>query len=648
LQRSEERYRALFDRSLDGIFLHDFEGNFIDANPAMKELIGYDKNEAPVLQFSSLLTGDQLSKVWNVVNKAKETGFMNEMSEFRVKRKDGGFVDLEVISSVIYRDGKPYAMQGIARDITERKKAEETIKESEQRYKALFDRSNDCVYIFNFEGNIIDANPALLQLLGYSKEEMLSLNFASLLSENQLIQVLDALEEVRKTGFMKKIEEYHLRRKDGTFVDMEITASIINREGKPSAIQSIAKDVTERKKAQQALQESEERYRDLYENAPIAYFSARIPDTSIIRCNKAALKLTGYDRDKALNMIVFDFYSDIAEDRAKAYDLYNRLLTGESIRDEEVRMKHKNGHHLWVSYSVEPVKDESGTVIESRSMAVDISVRKHLQLQLNESKKMEAIATLAGGVAHQFNNALSVIKGNVDLMRMGLVQGDDIKDCITKMSESVIKMTRLTDQLLAYAKGGKYQVEVISCKDFFMDTLALIQHTIKPSIRIETDLGNNNLDIQADRTQMQMMLSAILSNASEAIEDKGCIRISCKKKSITKAAAREYQGLNPGAYAHVVIMDSGGGMDEQALSRIFEPFYSTKLQGRGLAMAAVYGIINTTMVDGYPLNPRNTRERPWAYCFPSLIKNYKYVLPYFTFCHTRLPEHDEPLPAVQV
>ena len=557
LKESEERYRAIFDRSADCVFINDFDGNYIDANPATHQLLGYDENEISNVNMGTFLSEDQLPGALNAMEEVMKTGSMKEPLEHRLKKKDGTFVDVEIRGALIHKDGKPYAIQGIARDVTERKKAEKALKESEERYSALFDRSNDCVYINDLGGNFLDANAAALELLGYSKEEIHSLNFASLLSEEQLARAQETMKDVIKTGSMKKIGEYQLKRKDGTYVDTEIKTSVIYRDGKPYAVQGIARDVTERKKAEEALKKSEERFRDLYENAPIAYFSARIEGTSVIRFNKAAMEITGYNRDESLKLSIFDLYSDKEEDRAKAVELYKRLRRGESIRDEEVRIKKKNGDYAWVSYSVEPVRDETGNVIEGRSMAIDITERKRLQENLQDAKKMEAIVTLAGGLAHQFNNALSVMTGNIDLLRLGLIQEEGIGDCASQMMKSVEKMSRLTQQLVSYAKGGKYQPEVISIKDVLMDTLPLLQHTMSSYIEIDTRFPQKDLYILVDRTQIQMVLKEIFSNASEAIEKQGTIGVSVKKQILTEDSLNQNGGLEAGPYVHLTITDDG-------------------------------------------------------------------------------------------
>ena len=159
------------------------------------------------------------------------------------------------------------------------------------------------------------------------------------------------------------------------------------------------------------------------------------------------------------------------------------------------------------------------------------------------------------------------------------------------MKASGLRMADLTNKLLAYAREGKYQSKIISINDVVRDTLSLIRHTINSSIQVETDLSRDISDIKADLTQVQMVLSAMLSNASEAIENKGRIRIITREEEIDKEYAKNHSGLKPGYYVCLMVEDDGRGMDEETRSKVFEPFFTTKYHGRGLGMAAAYGII---------------------------------------------------------
>ena len=217
-------------------------------------------------------------------------------------------------------------------------------------------------------------------------------------------------------------------------------------------------------------------------------------------------------------------------------------------------------------------------------------IRK-LREELLQSRRMEALSTLAGGIAHRFNNALSAITGNADLIEMEFPGDDKIKRYITPMKKSAHQMAHLSNQLLAYAGGGKYNPEVISPTVLLKDTLPLIGDTVHPDIRVETDLPSDIMSIEADNEQMQMVLSAIITNANDAIEDKGRITISAKDEEIDEDFVKVYPALKPGPYVSITFEDNGKGMDEETKDRIFEPFFTTHFMVRGLGMAAVYGII---------------------------------------------------------
>ncbi|MFZ1955965.1 MAG: response regulator [Desulfobacterales bacterium] len=259
-----------------------------------------------------------------------------------------------------------------------------------------------------------------------------------------------------------------------------------------------------------------------------------------------------------------------------------------------------------------PIRDAKGDVTAALELVIPITERKRaeeerrrLEGQLEQARKMEAIATLAGGIAHQFNNLLSAVSGNIELMKLDDHDRQKYDRYFTPIENSIQRMAKLTGQLLAYARGGKYRVSRMSMIEFVRETLPLVEHTIKPSITLETDLPEKVSRVTMDVTQMQTVLSGILSNASEAIEKAGHVLISCRDEHITAEQSKRTPGLVPGDYVVLSVMDDGKGMDEKTRQRIFEPFFSTKFQGRGLGMASVYGIIKNhegwITVDSKPL-----------------------------------------------
>ena len=218
-------------------------------------------------------------------------------------------------------------------------------------------------------------------------------------------------------------------------------------------------------------------------------------------------------------------------------------------------------------------------------------LKRELKQAENEIKKLESLGVLAGGIAHQFNNALCAIIGNIDLFEMDFPDEENVAAYAQTIKDSARRMAQLTTQLLAYARGGKYQAETVLFSDFVREILPLVKHTLGSTINVDTDLPLGIHNVKADLTQMQIVLSAVLTNATEAMEGKGHIRVACRNTIITDETVRDFPGLTPGNYVNLTIADDGKGMDEETRTRIFEPFFTTKFEGRGLGMAAVYGIV---------------------------------------------------------
>ncbi len=218
--------------------------------------------------------------------------------------------------------------------------------------------------------------------------------------------------------------------------------------------------------------------------------------------------------------------------------------------------------------------------------------RKKMEARLHQAQKMEAVGVLAGGIAHQFNNALSVIIGYIDLVEMEYSNDSALLNYMEGMRASADRMTQLTSQLLAYARGGKYRVETVSLCGFVRKIIPEIQELMGSGILINTGLQDNDMHVRIDSTQIHMVLSAVISNAAEAMDGKGCVRLDCFKFVMRPdETINDAPWLKPGDYAVLEIIDKGRGMDEATKNRIFEPFFTTGFKGRGLGMAAVYGIV---------------------------------------------------------
>jgi len=356
----------------------------------------------------------------------------------------------------------------------------------------------------------------------------------------------------------------------------------------------LQEEIGERKKAQEEVHCQKAYFEGLVDNMPDAI--ATFDENGIItEINSQFTTMFGYTTADAFGQNISDLVGPL--DRLEEAHAYRRRITsGETIDVETVR-KGKDDTLVEVSLRSAPVivdRVRIGFLVIYR----DISPRKkaerekaRLESQLQHAQKMEAIATLAGGVAHEFNNALMGIIGNLELLEMDLPEDTEMKKSIDTMKHSGHRMSRLTDQLLAYARGGKYQPKALKLNDFVLQILPIVRHKLKPAVKIKTHFQENTSYVEGDYTQLQMVLSAILANANEAVEDNGTIRISVKNEDVDEAYAEAYPGLKPGSYVCLAVADDGKGMEAETRDGIFEPFFTTKFQGRGMGMAAVYGIV---------------------------------------------------------
>jgi two-component system, cell cycle sensor histidine kinase and response regulator CckA len=381
LRQSEERYRTIIENIQDGYFENDLAGNLTFVNDALCRNLGYSREELIGMNYRQYTDEKTAMELFRYYDRLYRTGEPINLLEIERIRKDGTKSFAEISTSLIRdSEGKPIGLRGISRDITERKQAEEALQESEERYRALYDRSHDCVFVLDFEGKFIDANQAALTLLGYENTDIPSLNIASVLDERDLSKGLQDLNEMIQTGFQKEISIYRLRRKDGGIVYVETQGSVIYRDGKPHSIQGIARDVTEQKRAEEALQKSEERYRNILESIQEGYFETDL-DGNYTFVNDANCRFLGYTKQELVGM---NYRQHSDEKIAKELrEHYTRLyLTGKPIEGLDVESIRKDGTKTIYETSVSLIRDPEGKPIGFRGVSRDITERKRVEEQL--------------------------------------------------------------------------------------------------------------------------------------------------------------------------------------------------------------------------------------------------------------------------
>lgn len=352
-----------------------------------------------------------------------------------------------------------------------------------------------------------------------------------------------------------------------------------------SHIYGAIQDVTDRKIAENALRENEQKYRTVIENANDAIFIAQ--DEAILFPNPRTLQLTGYTVEE---LALMPFTSLIhPEDRKRVLDNYRKRLAGEQIPSTYTfRVINKQQRILWAQISVVRI------VWDGRPAALnfvrDITAEVELETELREAQKLRSLGILSGGLAHEFNNALSAIIGNTELIAEHLTDIPHARSYTHSILTAAQRMSDQCNKLLAFARGGKYQPRHLQINRLIQKIAEEVRKNTNAPVSFEFQLAENILPVYADLDQMEFMIEAVVTNAVEAMENGGDIRITTQNETVRDAADDEI-GTVPGTFVSITITDTGIGMDEKTREKIFDPFFSTKFQGRGMGMAAVYGII---------------------------------------------------------
>ncbi|HEY6011127.1 MAG TPA: PAS domain S-box protein, partial [Nitrospirota bacterium] len=362
------------------------------------------------------------------------------------------------------------------------------------------------------------------------------------------------------------------------------------------AIETI-NDVTERVRLEHKLRESEEKYRDLYDNAPDGYYSVA-GNGLIVEVNRTFLEMLGYAREEVVGTMYLDEL--LTDESASVCRVkFPELKKKGRIANLEMTMRKKDGSLLPVMLSATAVISASaGTFVMSRTMIRDISERKKaeeekrkLQERLFQSQKLEALGTLAGSIAHDFNNLLASILGYASLAKADLPAGDPVAHHVDIIEAASLRASELTQQLLAFARGGKYDPRPNDVNAIVREAVALLGHTADRNVAVELHLSDDLKSALCDAGQIQQAILNICINARDAMQKGGTLSIDTQNVTLTAGDVQFLVDVPPGDYVRVSVADTGPGMDRETREHIFEPFFTTKKKGTGLGLAIAYGIV---------------------------------------------------------
>ncbi|MFC1890930.1 PAS domain S-box protein [Thermodesulfobacteriota bacterium] len=589
MRESEVMYRKLFEHAGVGIILTDPEtGERVEFNRKAHEMFGYNREEFVKLKVSQTDVDKNQEEISRHHREIIEKG--SDVFEVRRKTKNNEIRDTWWSSIPVSLGGK-YYIQSIGIDITDRKQAEKALRESEERFRLLFNSSANGIFVHDYEGNIIEVSERACENLGYPHEEIISMNIrdidVEIVSMDHREQFWNKLQPNQPITF----ESAH-RRKDGTTYPVEVSCVLIESQDR-KLIMGIDRDISKRKEAEEALRESEERYRMLFEHAGFSITLSDPETGEIVEFNKKTLEILGYTHEE---------FKDLTLEDINAVMSSEEIIRGQKIVVEkgpkvfETKEKTKTGNMLEVLVSAIPIRLGGKEYIQS--LRIDITGRKQaeeerekLQKQFEQAQKMEAVGTLAGGMAHDFNNLLMGIQGRTSLMLLDTESSHPYAEHLSGIEDYVKNAADLTRQLLGFARGGKYEVVSTDMNEFIRNQNCLFGRT-KKEISIHEKFEKDLLPVDVDRGQMAQVLLNLYVNAWQAMPAGGEIYISTENIKLHEDYVEPY-GVGSGRYVKISVTDTGAGMDKTTQQRIFEPFFTTKEMGRGtgLGLASVYGII---------------------------------------------------------
>jgi PAS domain S-box-containing protein len=474
-------------------------------------------------------------------------------------------------------------------DIAMRVKIESELRESEKRYRMLFEKAADAIFLIKAEGEelgkIVGANQAAAEMHGYTIDELMNLYIQELDTPDVAKDIPERIQHMWEGKWIK--EEITHRKKDGTVFPVEISAGLLEL-GDQKYILAFDRDISERKLIEKALQESKEKYSTVLEAIPDPIVVYDI-EGKVTYFNPAFKHVFGWTMEERLGKKMDLFVPEKAWPETKM--MIEKVLAGDTFTNIETSRHNKKGEIIPVSVSGATFKDRDGNSLGSVINLRDISEKKKLEDQLQQAHKMEAMGTLAGGIAHDFNNLLMGIQGRTSLMLMDSDTAPSYFEHLKGIEDYVKNAADLTKQLLGFARGGKYEVKPAELNGLIKKQNQMFGRTRK-EINIQEKFERNLWTVEVDRTQVKQVLLNIYVNAWQAMPGGGDLYIQTENTIIDESYSKPYQ-VEPGRYVKISITDSGVGMDEATKERIFDPFFTTKDMGRGtgLGLASAYGII---------------------------------------------------------
>jgi PAS domain S-box-containing protein len=593
-------FQFLTENMADLIWTTDLNFKATYSSPSLERILGYTPQERYQQPAQQTMTPESLARAAAVL--AFEMGRDGAPGvdpgrcatiEIENYTKDGATRWMENNVRFI-RDAQHQitGLMGVARDITERKLAEARLRESEAKYRHIMTHAPAGIYEIDYkQGRFITVNDAMCEITGYSREELLRLSPLALLTEASqqiyLKRVADALagEKVADTV------EFEVLMKNGEKRWISLRTRPQYDQGVMTGAFVVAHDTTERRTMETALRDSERRFRELAELLPETIFEMDLRGRFRFVNRKAAAQY-GYTPQEFFSAIVgLDLIHP--KDRRRAMRNFQKIINGDPSGLTEYESVRKDGSTFPSLYHSAPIR-QAGNTIGIRGFIIDISEKKSMEARIKLAQKMESIGTLAGGVAHEFNNILGIIIGNCELAIDGLNRNTPVQNYLKEIFAASLRAKEVVQQILRFVSKIPSEKKPLQISAVIQEALPLIRATLPKNIVLRTQIAGGSEIVLANATEIHQIVLNLCANATHAMKDRGGeLSIELTLVTLEENGAAAYEGLNPGRHAQLLVRDTGAGIEPGIMDRIFEPYFTTKAvdEGLGMGLAVVYGLV---------------------------------------------------------